>query len=139
MKTKNLIRTIYVYLATFIGLMMIVIPMVDMFKLGLETWVFPLASENMYEYDRIPPEPYALTKLEEGTIEKNTSLTEDDRQALQNWKADYKSWQEKKDSIDWKKANLQRDLVRDLSTMIVGLALFLTHGYILRRDRKRKV
>lgn len=137
MKTKNLIRSIYIYLATFIGLMMIVIPVVDMLKLSLETWVFPLAQEDRYDYRDKAPEPYMLEMLDEGAIEKNTRLSEDDKAALKDWKEDYRAWQEKQERIDWKTVEMQQDLVRDISTLLVGLALFLTHGAVLRRDKKK--
>ncbi len=117
--------------------MMIVVPVVDMLKLSLETWVFPLASEDMYEYDKMPPEPYIYERLNDEALDKTKGLTENDVATIKEWKKDYKAWQEKKDSVDWKKAKLQRNLSRDISTLIVGLALFLTHGYVLRRDKKR--
>ncbi len=138
MKPKNLIRNIYVYLATFIGLMMIVIPVVDMLKLSLESWVFPLAQEDYYDYDTRAPEPYALEMLDEDVLEKNTRLSEDDKTALKEWKEDYRAWQERQETIDWKKVEIQQDLVRDISTLLVGLALFLTHGAVLHRDKKRQ-
>ncbi len=135
--TKTLIRSIYLYLAVFVGLMMIAIPAGQLIKLSLETWVFPLAAEQEYRYeDRVPTKPY-INRIDENTDLVTLKLTEEEILILENWQQDYKMWQEKDDNIDWKKARIQQQMVNNLSVMIVGLIVFLSHGCVLRRDKKK--
>jgi len=138
--TKTLIRSIYLYLAAFVGLMMIIIPVVDMIKVGLETWVFPMAAEDEY-YNKYPSAPMGLDRSNPDILinKDGEELTVEDRDAFEAWKKDYQSWQEHQDSIDQKVVERQKDMVRDISTLIGGLFLFLTHGYVLRKDKKKLV
>lgn len=137
MKPKTLIRSIYLYLAVFVGLMMIAIPAGQLIKLSLETWVFPLAAEQEYRYeDRIPVKPY-VNKIDDTTDLGTIKLTEEEKIILENWQQDYKAWQERQEKIDWKKARIQQQAANNLSVMLVGLVVFLAHGYVLRRDKKK--
>lgn len=135
--TKTLIRNIYLYLATFVGLMMIAIPAGQLIKLGLQTWVFPLAAESQYQYTKVPLAPYVEkigTETDLGTIK----LTQAEKESLTAWQADYKAWQGKDKNIDWKKAGMQQEATDNLAILIVGIVVFLCHGYILKKDKKNE-
>jgi len=135
--TKTLIRSIYLYLAVFVGLMMIAIPAGQLIKLSLETWVFPLAAEQDYRYDNgYPTKPYT-NRIDENTDLATVKLTEEEILMLEDWQQDYKMWQEKQDGTDWKKARIQQQAANNLSVLLVGLIVFLAHGYVLRRDKKK--
>ncbi len=135
--SKIIIRNIYLYLATFIGLMMIVITASILLRLVLQTWIFPLASEDLYQYDRIPTTPY-INCINENTNLETVQLTSEEKESLAVWQTDYKIWKEKNDKIDWKKANLQKQAVNNFSVMFIGLVLFLSHGYVLRKEKKKE-
>ncbi len=136
---KNIIRNIYLYLVTLIGLIMVVIPAVDLIKITLESTLFPLAAEDEY-YDR-GPEPYMLkTNIDPNSTEPVTTVTlnESDQQLFENWKENYRRWEERENDTEKRMAiRRQRALVRDISTLIVGLALFLSHGSIIRKKHKK--
>jgi hypothetical protein len=139
-KAKPIIRNIYLYLVTLIGLIMIVIPSVDLIKIGLETWVFPLAAEDEYYNNRIP-EPYGIrNKIDINSTEptETIKLTEEEQILLEEWKTEYKAWQENEKNKDWKAIRRQQSTVRDISTLLVGLALFLSHGRIVRKEKNNK-
>ena len=137
-KTKILIRSIYLYLAIFVGLMMIAIPAGQLLKLSLETWVFPLAMEQEYRYNEsYPTKPY-INRIDENTNLATIKLTKEEVDILANWQVDYKSWQETQESIDWRKARIQNKVADNLSIFIIGLIVFLSHGYVLRRDKKKE-
>jgi len=137
-KTKTLIRSIYLYLAIFVGLMMIAIPAGQLLKLSLESWVFPLAMEQEYKYNEsYPTKPY-INRIDENTDLATIKLTEEEVEILADWQVDYKSWQENQDQIDWKKARIQQKISDNLSVLIIGLIVFLSHGYVLRRDKKKE-
>lgn len=135
---KEVISNIYLYLVTFIGLLMIVLPSIDIIKIGLEKYVFPLAAENEY-YEGKPPEPYlSRTRIDptDGTPVTTITLTAEEQQQFESWKKEYTNWEENEKNKDRAAIRRQRDMVRDISTLIGGLALFLSHGYILQRKRK---
>ncbi|HOX60489.1 MAG TPA: hypothetical protein PLV72_00590 [Candidatus Magasanikbacteria bacterium] len=135
-KTTSLIRNIYLYLATFVGLMMIAIPAAQLIRLSLQAWVFPLAAETQYQYN-MPTAPYigkVGTETDLGTIK----LTTDEKQALEQWQTDYKIWQEKNKNTDWKKANMQQEASNQISILIVGVLIFTGHLLVLRSDKKKK-
>ena len=136
--TKTLIRNIYLYLATFVGLMMIIIPSGQLIKLSLQSWVFPLVTEYETRYeDNIPTKPY-INRIDENTTDLATiKLTKEEVQILSNWQIDYKAWQENQTKIDWKRARIQQQIVNNLSFLIAGLVLFLSHGYVLKKDKKK--
>jgi hypothetical protein len=137
---KEVIQLIYLYLITTVGLFMIVIPAVDIVKVGLEKWVFPLAVESDdYDYRLRAPEPYFIKdKIDVDSDEpvETLELTEDEQRLFEDWKENYKYWEETDKNKDYAAINRQEDLVRDISILIGGLVLFLSHGYILRKKKK---
>lgn len=140
MTTRNIIRNIYLYVVTLIGLVLIIIGTVDLIQMALKTWVFTLADQQ-YSYNTMPIAPYGLktTEPDKLFVNSSTALTVEDKQAFEQWKIDYKAWQEQNAKVDPKKAQKQTDAVRDISMLLVGLALFLSHGYIVRKDRKIEI
>lgn len=138
---KEIIQLIYLYIVTLVGLFMIVIPSVDIIKNGLEKWVFPLAYQDEYNYRVYPPEPYPIKErilTEETKPIGDIKLTKDEVNMLEKWKAEYKSWEEKDKNKDYVSIRMQQNMVRDISILIGGLALFLSHGYILRKKKNKK-
>ncbi len=136
---KEIIQTIYLYIVTLVGLFMIVIPGVDIIKIGLEKWIFPLAVEDEYSYAMYPPEPYGIKEritAENAKPIGEITLTEDEVVMLENWKVEYKAWQEKDKNKDRVAIRMQISIVRDISILLGGLALFFSHGYVLRKKRK---
>jgi hypothetical protein len=135
---KEIIKNIYLYLVTFIGLFMIVVPAVDIIKISLEKWVFPLASQDEYNYEARVPEPlFAEKQISADSDEeiKTLDLTAGETEMFERWKKEFKSWEEKEKNKDRVAIRRQKSLVRDISLLMGGLALFLTHGYIIKRKK----
>jgi|SRR3989344_970237 len=139
---KEVIQLIYLYIVTLVGLFMIVIPGVDLIKIALEKWVFPLAASDEYDYRVYPPEPFpvkdrvlsAESKEEIGEI----TLTDEEKTALERWKTEFEVWEEKDKNKDFVAIRMQRSIVRDISVLVGGIALFFSHGYILRKKRQER-
>lgn len=136
---KEVIQLIYLYIVTLVGLFMIVIPGVDIVKIGLERWVFPLSTQDQYDYRAYPPEPYPIKERvlvadnkELGTL----TLTEEEKMAIERWQVEFKAWEEKDKNKDYVAIGMQSSMVRDISVLLGGLVLFLSHGYVLRKKRK---
>ena len=114
---------------------------VGLVKLGLETWVFPLATEGQYGYyGRVPPEPYFLNKsVDSAAVTTGTvALSPADQQVFEQWKQDYQTWREEEKNKDWTAIERQRRFVDNFALLLGGLALLFSHGYIIRRDKKQQ-
>lgn len=122
MQTKNIIRNIYLYLVSAVSLFMIVFSFVSLVNLGLRTWIFPMADENMY-YAKPVQEYCAPDKSG-----KQVCPSDEERAKLE---ARDKQMQE-----DSRTAQRQRELVSNISMLIVAVPLFTYHWMVIRRDRK---
>ena len=138
---KEVIQLIYLYIVTLVGLFMIVIPAVDIIKIGLEKWIFPLAVQDDYDYRYYPPGPYPIKERivgETATEIGDLKVTEEEKLALERWKVQFEQWEEKDKNKDHVSIQMQRSMVRDISILLGGLVLFLSHGYVLRKKRKEQ-
>lgn len=137
---KEIIRNLYLYIVTLIGLLMIVLPLIDLIRIGMESAFFPLAREDRYDY-RTAPEPHFLGKTnvtESGAVKETIRLTEDEQDQFARWKDEFDAWEEREKHTDWQAVELQKSLVQDISYFIGGLILFIPHALILWGDRKRR-
>ncbi len=106
------IRTIYLYLFSLVGLVLVIIAGVRFIDMGLKAWVFTEA-DNYVSYDYARPAPVAGEKP---VVEPS---------------------KEEKEAIQKKQTNQQRqrDASNSLAMIIVGLPLYLYHW---RMASKRK-
>ena len=114
----SIIKNIYLYLVSFVALMMVVFSVGDMINIVLRTYIFTKADQNFYSY---PVAPCAVAPT--GTSSTPTKSTEP---CLSQAEQD-------KQNADNISAQRQRDLVRDISFLIVGLPLFAYHWRIVRK------
>ncbi len=163
MSTKNIIRTIYLYLFTLVGLALTIIGGVIIVNNILKTYVFKNAE---YRYNYYISEPmtfdskFSLTinsdlKLTKEVLEKiklkeeNSSsnlkqLTEEQLDIINVWLVDYEQWsnservrQERESKRDFAKEERDRDMSNALSLIIVGFPIYLFHWLIIVKDIKR--
>ncbi len=119
---SSVIKTVYFYLVSLISLFMIVFATVDIVNIGLTTWVFTKAdSLNYYTPPcsvSVPPAPGAdpsVIAVERKNCEENIKQQEEQRVAQK-----------------------QRDAVRDLSFVVIGVPLFVYHWSTIRRESKEE-
>lgn len=134
--TKSLIRTIYLYLFSLVGLFIIVFGSIGLIKLALTTWVFPNA-----DYYPRAQKPLMINGAEDKdliqglkTCQDSCKLSESDKKTLSLWLADYHRWQ--KEQIDPKKEisrRHQQQASQDIAMLIVGLPLFLYHWSLIKK------
>ena len=130
---KNpIIRTIYLYFFSLVGLIVLLLGVGSLVDLGLKTFIFTKADLDLYEspinlkYELEPKEQLlALQKCE---------LNEDDQEIISNYLADYKA----KEDIDRRVVRRQEDAADAISKIIVGLPVYLYHWAVIIRDRRRK-
>lgn len=145
---KNpIIRTIYLYLFTLVGLGMLVIGSARMVDLALKSWVFTKADQNYYGSEIVrPPSFYLGIDRERGQVEEiltcsdKCELNEEQKQALANWLDDYDKWHTDEENRDPKShitARRQRQASSSLSMILIGLPLYLFHWGVIKRDKKK--
>jgi len=117
-KTK-LIRTIYVYLFSLVGLVLIIISGVRFIDMGLKAWVFTEADNYTYEYEYA--RPVIIDK--EGVESEVQELTSEEKKA-QN---DKRISQER-----------QRTAANALAQLIIGLPLYLYHWRMASRRKEEE-
>ncbi|MFA6534084.1 MAG: hypothetical protein WCT37_02820 [Patescibacteria group bacterium] len=138
MEKNHLIRTIYLYLFSLVGLVLLVIGGVGLVNLGLKTYIFTAAYSDQY-YGRTVPMPAVTEKavLDSQTSGKKVEVTAAEQQQLEYWLVDYKNWQETDSKVDYAKAQRQRDAANDIAMIIIGLPLYLIHWSIIKKETKK--
>ena len=140
MEKHPLIRAIYLYLFTIIGLVLLVIGSVRFIDMGLKAFIFTAADEaqrisQKYYGMTSPMLPIAAEKMQ--LIEENTKLTDEEIASIKQWAADYKTQQEEMTKIDYVKSERQRDASTNLAMILVGLPLYLYHWSLIKKDAKK--
>lgn len=114
------IRQVYFYVVSLVGLLMIVFPTADLINQGLKTWVFPQIDEAEYAHLKRPMYPPEVQAPKE-TPEQEAIRLKDEQEFAELQR----------------RAQKQRDLVRDISLLIVGLPLFAFHFRIVQKEKNR--
>lgn len=119
MERKELIRTIYLYLFSLIGLVLITIGLVRLVDLGLKTYVFKNA-------DQVLMHPlYPAVKLPSDSGGQTPSSEE--RAKLEQDQLEFQKKQRQSDR--------ERAAANSLAMIIVGLPLFIYHWKTVQKDK----
>lgn len=111
-----IIKTLYLYVVSLVALFMVVFSLADIINIALRTYVFTAADQG---YSGYYPEPACPIKgTDAATSTKDICIGREERETI-----------DKKNNT----AQKQRDLVRDISFIIVGVPLFLYHWRIIRK------
>lgn len=126
--SREIIRNIYLYLVSLIALVMMVFAIASLINLALVTWIFPKADSS---YIYVGPKPIATPEVK----------TPDDKRTPEQIVADaasaQKQWEdEKKNAEEQRVAQKYRDLVQNISFLIVASPLFFYHWSVIRKDRQ---
>jgi len=140
-----LIRTIYLYLFTLVGLALLIIGGVRFVDMGLKAFVFTKAEqEQRILYQTLPYPSLSLEKIaevEDEEIEKKEgeiTLSQEEKARIDQWIADYNDWKERRSKIDPVTARRHRDASMNLALILIGLPLYLYHWRIIKRETKNK-
>lgn len=117
-----LIRNIYLYLVSATTLFMITFAVVNLINIGLRTWIFPKADQS-YSYPKARPDFCSFDK--DG---KQICPSEEEINRRRE--------EDKKAEIENAASQKQREIVQDLSMLIVAIPLFTYHWFLVRRERK---
>lgn len=137
---KEVIKSIYFYLVSFITLGITIGSLIFLVNLGFRQYIFP--DSDPFEY-RIgaPPVLYfssdkptaSLAEETALTCDEECSLTTSQKSSIDNWVENYAVWIENKDN-DTDRA---LDLVQGLSFLIVALPIFLIHFRTAQKSAKK--
>jgi len=138
MKSNPIIRSIYLYIFTILGLVLMTIGGVRIMDMGLKAFVFTQADqEERLEYPFMePPMKPILEQNINNEDAKSVTLTDAEEAQLKNWFAEYKNWQEKRSKINFVKPRRHRDAASSLSMILIGLPLYLYHWTIIKKETK---
>ena len=121
MDRKELIRTLYLYLFSLIGLVVVVMGLVQLVDLGLKVFVFKKADQVLIYPESVRP---AKTNPElEGP-----ALTPEEQKKYEQEQLDYQ--------IKQREADRERNAANALAMILVGTPLFLYHWKIIQKDKK---
>jgi len=131
-KQHSLVRTIYLYIFSLLGLILLIIGGIRFIDMGLKAFVFTKAEEEQKLIYRQPPMFYSIERVEE--LQGEEALSEEEKDAVEQWLADYKEWQERTSKIDYVNTRRQRDASTNLSIVLIGLPLYLYHWGIIKKE-----
>ena len=132
-KNRSLsIRTVYLYVATLVGLGLIIAGGVQAFELILKSTVLTQADAEERLWARQPPMPYALDVVKEapGSLE----TTAEQQAVMERWLADYERWSEQQEELDIVAARRERQAATALALLFVGIPVYLYHWLTIRRE-----
>lgn len=136
--TKPLwIRTVYLYLFSLLGLVLLIIGGVGFISMGLKAFVFTQADEMERINFSAPYPPMTIASTDKVIVDKKpVELTAEEKTALASWVVEYKTWQERQKNIDYVTVRRHQEAARNLALILVGLPLFITHWLIIRKENK---
>ncbi len=125
MSKKEIIRTIYLYLFSLVGLVLVVIGSVRAVNLGLKTYIFKNA-------DRViiyPEMPRPVTKDEALRQAQGVEVeaSEEEQEKFKKEQADYQRQEAR--------SRREREITDAIAMIVVGAPLFFYHWKLVQRDR----
>jgi len=105
--------------------------------MGLKAFVFTQADEEQSLYNKQPTfAPTSTDKLEALASGSQATLSESEKQNIQQWLANYKSWEAERAKIDPVAAQRHRDASINLAMILIGLPLYLYHWKVIKKETK---
>ena len=128
-------RTVYLYVATLVGLGLLIAGGVQGFELALKSTVLKQADAEEAMWARQPPMPYMLDSARKLTDAEE--LTDAELAAVRSWIADYERWDEQRAAFDAVAARRERQLATALALVFVGIPVYLYHWLTIRKELGR--
>ncbi|MBF8280871.1 MAG: hypothetical protein HW383_644 [Candidatus Magasanikbacteria bacterium] len=120
----KLVRNIYLYIVSLITLIMMLVATHSLIDVALRTWVFTKVDIEQ----SCPYEPYYYGPYPAKPMAADGKLSEAERLKLCE--------ENKKQQTIQRISERQRELVRDIALLLIGIPLFAVHMLIIRKDRR---
>lgn len=138
MQKYPIIRTIYLYTFSLVGLVLMIIGGVRFIDMGLKAFVFTKADEEQRYYLKQPPmATVPIEKLQPATQGRQVTLSETETQTVRLWLADYENWQKQQTDFDPVTSSRQRDASTNLALILIGLPLYFYHWSVIKKETKK--
>ncbi len=142
MKKQSLVRTIYLYIFTLLGLVLLIIGGVNFLNMGLKAFIFTQAEEEQRILYKQIPTPFSASEIDnlekEIDGENQVCLSEEQKSDIESWLVDYNNWKETSLKIDPVVTRRHRDASLNLSLILIGLPLYLYHWKTIKREIKEE-
>lgn len=132
MQARPLIRTLYLYLFAFVGLILVAIGGVRLIDMALRALIFTEAEAQERLFSRQPP--YPPVRFRGGAATDTAVLTLEEREQVRAWLQEYEDWRRQAELVDPVTARRHRDAASSLAMILVGLPLYLYHWRLIRRE-----
>jgi hypothetical protein len=144
MAKHPLIRTIYLYLFSFLGLVLLIIGGVRFLDMALKAFVFTQAESEQRVWNKQPPlPPLELEKIAEVSNkeikkkEKEITLSEEEKALIDKWILSYEDWQKKNKNFDPITSRRHREASMNLALILIGLPLYLYHWSVIKKESEK--
>lgn len=133
MQKNGLIRKLYLYCFSLLGLVLIVIGCVSMLDLGLRVFIFTKADKDQEYYTR----PYPPKAIYDASVPaQEISVSEEELQMIEDYLQNYQEWEAQNKEISYISSQRHRTASRNLALIIIGLPLYLYHWTVIKKEYK---
>ena len=139
MEKHNLIRKIYLYFFSFLGLVLLTIGGIRFLDMGLKTFIFTRADEPQkirQEYSNYSMPPISVARI--GKYQDEDGTSEDEKAMIKEWLDGYERWKETGAKIDYVVSQRHKDASGNLALILIGLPLYIFHWRAIKREIKNK-
>jgi len=135
MTKHTLVRTIYLYIFSLLGLVLLIIGGVRLVNMGLKAFIFTQADEEQRINFERPPlyQMETLQKIDEAEL---SQVSAEEKKQLQSMIQSYEAWLERSDAVDPITSRRHRDASTSLAMMLIGLPLYLSHWRMTKKEAK---
>lgn len=134
MERDSIIRTIYLYTFSLLGLVLVIIGGTQFLDLALKASVFKKADDEQRIFARQLPSPAIRPDMERWATD--STLTDGERAAIREWLVEYENWRTASAKLDPVTAQRQRTASTSLSLILVGLPLYFSHWRLIRKSSR---
>ena len=126
------VRTVYLYVATLVGLGLLIAGGVQAFELVLKATILTQADAEEQLWAKQPPAPYMLDTAR--SLEQVDELTPEQKAMVVQWLSDYERWSERQEQLDVVAARRERQAATALALVFVGIPVYLYHWLTIRKE-----
>ena len=135
MTKHTLVRTIYLYIFSLLGLVLLIIGGVRLVNMGLKAFIFTQADEEQRINFERPP-LYQIEILEKIDEAELSQISAEEKKQLQSMIQSYEAWLKRSDAVDPLTSRRHRDASISLAMMLIGLPLYLSHWRMTKKEAK---
>ena len=135
MGKQSAIRTIYLYIFSLLGLVLLIIGGVRIVNMGLKAFVFTQADEQQ-RIDFLRPPLYQIETLQKISEGELTQLSAEEKTQIKSMIQSYEAWLERSNEVDPLTSRRHKDASISLAMILIGLPLYLSHWKMTKKESK---